>query len=58
MSINIKTPHFHSCINHQEYIFLRELITSYFLPLNIAKFLRTAFYKTSPEAVVCRCSSK
>ena len=32
--------------------------TSYFRPVNIAKFLRTAFYRTPPEAVVCRCSSK
>ena len=43
MLINIKTWHFHSSINHQEHLFHRKLITSYFLPVNIAKFLRTAF---------------
>ena len=58
MLINIKTRHFHSYINHQEHFFHRKLITSYFCPVNIAKFLRTAFYRTPPEAVVCRCSSK
>ena len=59
MLINIKTHHFHSSINHQEHLFHRTLITSYFRPVNIAKFLRTAFfYRTPPEAVVCRCSSK
>ena len=30
MLINIKTRHFHSSINHQEYLFQRTLITSYF----------------------------
>ena len=58
MLINVKTHHFHSSINHQEQHFHRTLITSYFCPVNIAKFLRTAFYRTPPEAVVCRCSSK
>ena len=43
MLINIKTRHFHSSINHQEHLFHRTLITSYFRPVNIAKFLRTAF---------------
>ena len=42
MLINIKTRHFHSSINHQEHLFHRTLITSYFCPLNIAKFLKTA----------------
>ena len=43
MLINIKTRHFHSSINHQQHFFYRTLITSYFRPVNIAKFLRTAF---------------
>ena len=44
MLINIKkTRHFHSSINHQQHLFYRTLITSYFRPVNIAKFLRTAF---------------
>ena len=43
MLINIKTPLFHSSINHQEELFYRALITGYFRPLNIAKFSRTAF---------------
>ena len=43
MLINIKTRHFHSSINHQEQLFHRTLITGYFRPVNIAKFLRTAF---------------
>ena len=30
-------------LNHQEQIFHRTLITSHFRPVNIAKFLRTAF---------------
>ena len=42
MLINIKTRHFHSSINHQEYLFHRTLITSYVRHVNIAKFLRTA----------------
>ena len=37
-----KTRYFHSSINHQEHLFHRTLITSYFRPVNIAKFLRTA----------------
>ena len=43
MLINIKTCHFHSSINHQEQLFHRTLITGFFRPVNIAKFLRTAF---------------
>ena len=45
--INIKTCHFHSSINHQEHLFHRTRITSYFRPVNIAKFLRTAFLHNS-----------
>ena len=48
MSINIKRRDFHSSINNQERLFLRTLITSYFRPVNIAKFLGTSFlYNTS-----------
>ena len=43
MLINIKTRHFHSSINHQEHLFHIIHITSYFGPVNIANFLRTAF---------------
>ena len=43
MLINIKTRHFHSSINYQEHLFHRTLITRYFRPVNIAKFLRTSF---------------
>ena len=45
MLIIIKSRHFHSSINHHEHLFHRTLITSYFRPVNIAKFLRTAFLK-------------
>ena len=58
MLINIKTRHFHSCSIQQEHLFRRTLITSYFRSVNIANFLRHLFYRTLPEAVVCRCSSK
>ena len=44
MLINIKTCHFHSSINHQEKLFHRTIITCYFRPVNIAKFLRTGFF--------------
>ena len=40
---NIKTSPFHSSIKHQEHLFHRILITSYFRSVNIAKFLKTAF---------------
>ena len=43
MLINIKTLRLNSSINHEEHLFHRTLITSYFRPVNIAKFLRTAF---------------
>ena len=43
MSINIKTRDFHSSINNQERLFHRTLITRYFRPVNIAKFLGTSF---------------
>ena len=41
--INIKTRHFHNSTNHQEQLFHRTHVTSYFRPVNIAKFLRTTF---------------
>ena len=44
MLINIKTRHFHSSINHQEQFFHRTLITGYFRPVNILKFLRTGLF--------------
>ena len=44
MLINIKTHHFHSSINHREQLFHRSLITGYFHPVNIAKFLRMGFF--------------
>ena len=31
-------------MNHQEHLFYRTLTTSYFHPVNIAEFLRTAFF--------------
>ena len=43
MLISIKTSHFHSSINNQEQIFHRTVITGYFRPVNIAKFIRTGF---------------
>ena len=44
--INIKTRHCHSYANHQQQLFHRTLITGFFRPVNIAKFLRTtAFIK-------------
>ena len=55
MLINIKTRHFHSSINHQEQLFHRTLITGYFRLVNIDIGL---FYRTPPEAVVCRYSPK
>ena len=44
MLINIKTGRLHSSINHQEQLFHRALITGFFRPVNIAKFLRAAFF--------------
>ena len=44
MLVNIKTRHFHSCINRREQLFHRALIAGYFRPRNIAKFLRTRFF--------------
>ena len=41
--INIKICYFLSSINLQEQLFHRTLITGYFRPVNIAKFLRTGF---------------
>ena len=45
--INIKTRHFRSFIDHQEHLFQRTIITSYFLLVNIAKFLRTSFLQNT-----------
>ena len=42
--INIKIRQFHSSINHQEQLFHKTLITGYFCPVNITKFLRTGFF--------------
>ena len=42
MLINIKTRHFHSSMNYKEQLFYRTLITSYFRPVYIAKFLKLA----------------
>ena len=58
MLINIKTRHSHSSINHQEHLFHRTLIAGCFRPMNIAVFINGLFYRTTPEAVVCRYSSK
>ena len=44
MLINIQTRHIHSSINHREQLFDRALITGYFRPMNIAKFLGTSFF--------------
>ena len=41
--ISIKARQSHSSINDQEHLFHRALITSYFRPANMAKFLRTSF---------------
>ena len=40
----IKKLHSHDSINHQEQLSHRTLITDYFRPVNIAKFLRTDFF--------------
>ena len=48
--INIKTRHFHSSINHQEQLFHKTLITGFFRPMNIAKFIRTAFLKNTSRS--------
>ena len=50
MLINIKTCHFHSSINHPRVLFHWTCITSSFCPLNITKFLRTAFFQTSRDS--------
>ena len=42
--VNIKIRHFHNSINHQEQLFHRTVITGYFRPVNIAKFIRTGFF--------------
>ena len=38
-----KKRHFQSFISHQEHLFHRTPITGYFSPVNVTKFLRTAF---------------
>ena len=48
--INIRKHHFHSSNNHQEKFFHRTLITSYFHPVNTAKFLRTAFFQNTSRS--------
>ena len=50
MLINIKTRHFHSSINHQEHLFHRTIMTSYFRSVNIAKFLRIAFLQNNSRS--------
>ena len=50
MLINIKTRHFHNSINNQEKLFQRALITDYFRPVNIAKFLRTDFLQNTSRS--------
>ena len=44
MLINIKKRHFHCFINYEERLFHRTLITGYFRPVNMAKFLKTDFF--------------
>ena len=44
MLINIKTHHFHSSMNYKEQLFHRTLISDYFRPVDIAKFLRRNFF--------------
>ena len=50
MLINIKKSHFYSSINHQDHHFHITHITSYFRPVNIAKFLRTAFLEDTSRS--------
>ena len=50
MLINIKLCHFHSSFNHQECLFYRTLITSYFRPVNMAKLLRTSFLQNTSRS--------
>ena len=50
MLINIKTRHFHNSINNQEKLFQGTLITDYFRPVNIAKFLRTDFLQNTSRS--------
>ena len=60
--INTKTFHFHSSINHQEHFFRRTLISSYFRPVNIAKFLRRAFlqniFRSSRLQMFCKIGAE
>ena len=50
MLINLKTRHSHSSTTHQEHLFHRTLITNYLRPVNIAKFLRTAFLENTSRS--------
>ena len=43
MLMSIRTGQIESSINHQEHLFYRTLTTSYFRPVYIVKFSRTAF---------------
>ena len=56
MLINIKTCHFLNPINHQEQLFHLTLITDYTEYCKV--FKNGFFYRTPPEPVVCRYSSK
>ena len=48
--INIKTRHFQRPINHQEHLFHKTHITSYFRPVNIEKILRTVFSQNTTRS--------
>ena len=48
--ISVKTLHFQGSINHQEHLFHRTRSTSYFRPVNIVKFLRTAFLQNTSRS--------
>ena len=51
--------HFHSSINHREQLFRRTLNTGYFRPVEYCKIFKNGlFYRTPPEAVVCKYYSK
>ena len=56
--INIETCHFHSSINQQEHLFHSTLITSYFCPVNIAKFLRKTILKNTSRSRSLQMFSK
>ena len=57
--VKINTRHFHSSINCREQLFQRSLNTGYFRPVEYCKvFKHGLFYRTPPEAVVCKYSSQ